>query len=198
MGLKAPEDVEIIFLPPGLMPRHLKADHIDGYCVGEPWNSESVLSGTGWCPATSSELSLGHPEKVLVLSGNYLNEYRDESINLVAALLEACKKCQDPSFREELIGILAMPQYTGASPDVLRNSLGPSFNTGTETRATENFYLFHGDSLNCPSNDKASWMLAGMRSTGSLPDATCGSLSRIYRTDIFHSAEHHLLSTNSI
>lgn len=35
-GLSSPADVEIIFLPPQLMPRHLKACHIDGYCVGEP------------------------------------------------------------------------------------------------------------------------------------------------------------------
>ena len=65
-GISCPADVEIIFLPPPLMPRHLKAGHIDGYCVGEPWNSESILAGTGWCPATSSDLSHGHPEKVLL------------------------------------------------------------------------------------------------------------------------------------
>src|SRR5690606_22297178 len=62
-GLNPPDEAEIIFLPPPLMPRHLKARHIDGYCVGEPWNSEAVVTGTGWCPATSSDLSHGHPEK---------------------------------------------------------------------------------------------------------------------------------------
>lgn len=187
-GLSAPADVEIIFLPPPLMPRHLKAGHIDGYCVGEPWNSESILAGTGWCPATSADLSHGHPEKVLLLSGKFLSERKDESIALVAALLDACKLCQDPEFRDEMIAILALKDYTGASEDVLRNSLGGKFNTGSGSANASSFHLFHGEAVNRPTVEKASWVLAGLRSIGILPDVTCGSLTRIYREDLFHAA----------
>lgn len=189
-GLSSPSDVEIIFLPPPLMPRHLKAGHIDGYCVGEPWNSESILAGTGWSPATSSDLSHGHPEKVLLLSGKFLQERKDESIALVAALLDSCKICQDPVFRDEMISILALKEYTGASEDVLRNSLGSHFNTGVGSANASDFHLFHGDAVNRPTVDKASWVLAGLRGIGILPDVTCGSLSRIYREDLFHAATH--------
>lgn len=187
-GLSAPSDVEIIFLPPPLMPRHLKAGHIDGYCVGEPWNSESILSGIGWCPATSSDLSHGHPEKILLLSGKFLRERKEESIALSAALLDACRMCQDPAFRDEMITILAMKEYTGASEKVLRNSLSSPFNTGAGSSGSSNFHVFHGDSVNRPTVEKASWVLAGLRSIGILPDVTAGSLSRIYREDLFHAA----------
>lgn len=187
-GLSAPSDVEIIFLPPPLMPRHLKAGHIDGYCVGEPWNSESILSGIGWCPATSSDLSHGHPEKVLLLSGKFLRERKDESVALTAALLESCRMCQDPAFRNEMITILSMKEYTGASETVLRNSLSAPFNTGTGSSAAATFHVFHGDSVNRPTVEKASWVLAGLRGIGILPDVTAGSLSRIYREDLFHAA----------
>lgn len=187
-GLVSPGDVEIIFLPPQLMPRHLKAGHIDGYCVGDPWNSEAILSGFGWCPATSSDLSRGHPEKILLVSGNFLHERKDDSLALVAALLESCKLCQDPKLREQLISILALKEYTAASEEVLRNSLGGKFNNGFETENTDSFHIFHGDSVNRPSIDKASWVLAGLRGIGALPDVTTGSLSRIYREDLFHSA----------
>lgn len=183
-----PADVDMIFLPPPLMPRHLKAGHIDGYCVGEPWNSESILSGIGWCPAISSELSYGHPEKVLLASGKLLRERRDDSIALIAALLDACKLCQDPDFRHEMISILAMKEYTGASEDVLKNSLEASFNDGCGNVHRPAFHVFHGDSVNCPTVEKASWVLAGLRSIGILPDVTCGSISRIYREDLFHAA----------
>ena len=186
--LSAPADVEIIFLPPQLMPRHLKAGHIDGYCVGEPWNSESILAGTGWCPATSSDLSHGHPEKVLLLAGKFLRERKDDSIALVSALLDACKLCQDPEFRNEMISILALKDYTGASEDVLRNSLGNKFNSGIGSSSAAAFHLFHGEAVNRPTVEKASWVLAGLRSIGILPDVTCGSLSRIYREDLFHTA----------
>lgn len=189
-GLTSPEDAEIIFLPPPLMPRHLKAGHIDGYCVGEPWNSEAILSGVGWCPATSSELSHGHPEKVLLVSGRFLQERRDDSIALVAALLDACRLCQDPAFLDDLIRILAMDAYTGASPAVLRNSLSGQFMTGQETVNGRSFHIFHGESVNRPTVEKASWVLAGLRGIGALPEITAGSLSRIYREDIFHAAQH--------
>ena len=187
-GLNSPSDVEIIFLPPPLMPRHLKAGHIDGFCVGEPWNSESILAGTGWCPATSSELSHGHPEKVLLVSGRFLRERKEENVALVAALLEACRICQDPGFRNDLVTILAMREYTGASEEVLRNSLGGMFDTGVGSATSSSFHVFHGDSVNRPTVEKASWVLAGLRSIGILPDVTCGSISRIYREDIFHTA----------
>ncbi len=193
-GLGSPEDAEIIFLPPPLMPRHLKAGHIDGYCVGELWNSEAILDGTGWCPVTSAELSHGHPEKVLLVSGRCLNERRDESIALVAALLDACKLCQDPEFYEQLISILAMDEYTGASPEVLRNSLCGKFTTGLQSNqqpvSSSAFHVFHGESVNRPTVEKASWVLAGLRTIGALPEITAGSLSRIYREDIFHAAQH--------
>jgi ABC-type nitrate/sulfonate/bicarbonate transport system substrate-binding protein len=172
------------------MPRHLKAGHIDGYCVGEPWNSEAILSGIGWCPATSADLSHGHPEKVLLVSGRFLNERREDSIALVSALLDACKLCQDPAFRNDLVTILAMNQYTGASPEVLRNSLGSQFASGFDNSAGNSFHIFHGETVNRPTVEKASWVLAGLRSIGALPDITCGSLSRIYREDIFHTAIH--------
>lgn len=187
-GLSVPGDVEIVFLPPALMPRHLKAGHIDGYCVGEPYNSESILAGNGWCPATSAELSHGHPEKVLLVSGKFLRERKDESTALVAALLEGCKLCQAPGFREEMISILAMKEYTGATEEVLRNSLGGQFDTGVGTANASVFHVFHGDSVNRPTVEKASWVLAGLRSIGILPDVTAGSLSRIYREDLFHAA----------
>ena len=173
------------------MPRHLKAGHIDGYCVGEPWNSESILSGMGWCPATSSDLSHGHPEKVLLISGNFLRERKQDSIALTAALLESCRMCQDPAFRDELIDILSRKEYTGASKEVLLNSLGSHFNPGHGNSVPSMFHVFHGDSVNRPSVDKASWVLAGLRNIGTIPDATCGSLSRIYREDIYHAATIH-------
>ncbi|MFT3990619.1 MAG: CmpA/NrtA family ABC transporter substrate-binding protein [Luteolibacter sp.] len=193
-GITPPHDAEIVFLPPPLMPRHLKAGHIDGYCVGEPWNSEAVMEGTGWCPVTSSDLSHGHPEKVLLISGNFLVERKQESIALVAALLESCKLCQSPEFREEMISILAMKSYTGASPEVLRNSLGANFNLGHGRSKNSTMHIFHGESVNRPSVDKASWVLAGLRSIGTIPDATCGSLSRIYREDIYHAAIQYAAS----
>lgn len=191
-GLNPREDAEIVFLPPPLMPRHLKAGHIDGYCVGEPWNSASILGGTGWCPATSADLSYGHPEKALLVAGRFLREQPELVTTLVSALLEACRVCQDPSFQEDLVGILSLEEYTGASSELLRNSLCGQFETGRGKVDESPFHLFHGDSVNRPTVEKASWLLAGLRSVGALPEITAGSISRIHREDIFHAAQQGL------
>lgn len=189
-GVQPGHDLEIIFLPPPLMPGHLANGHLDGYCVGEPWNSESILNGHGWCVATSAQISARHPEKVLMVSGELAGERRQDMLAMTAALLHACHLCQMPSFRDELISILASERYTGASPAALRNSLGRQFETGHGTIDASSFHLFHGGDINCPTADKASWFLAGMRAADLLPDTTPGgSLTKIYRQDLYRAAE---------
>lgn len=181
-------DIEIITLPPPLMPVHLKAGDIDGYCVGEPYNSVAILGGYGWCPVTSADLSYGHPEKVLLVAGDFIHERKEETVRLVAALLEGCRMCQEPAFREDLIAILRKPEYTGESEEILRNSLGETFFDGAKKSPAEGFHIFHGESVNRPTTDKASWTLAGLRNAGNLPEISCGSLSRLFREDIYMSA----------
>lgn len=188
-GLNPQEDVEIIFLPPPLMPRHLKTGQIDGYCVGEPWNSASILEGFGWCPATSADISFGHPEKVLMVSGRFLHEQQDKTISLVAALLEACRLCQEPGFRDDLVSILSNSGYINTSREVLNNSLGGHFITGRDNVDENPFHLFYGKDVNRPTSEKASWQLAGLRTIDVLPETTTKADRPIHREDIFLSAQ---------
>ncbi len=188
-GLDPRSDAEIIFLPPPLMAKHLKAGQIDGYCVGEPWNSAAILGGFGWSPATSADLSYGHPEKVLMVSGRFLREQKDKTIALVTSLLEACRMCADDDFQEDLISILSQPGYIGVSKELLGNSFSGRFVTGGNTVSESPFHLFYGDSVNSPTMEKASWQLAGLRAIGVLPEITAGSISRIHREDVFLTAQ---------
>lgn len=132
-GLDPGRDAEIIFLPPQLVSKHLKAGQIDGYCVGEPWNSVAILGGFGWCPATSADLSYGHPEKVLMVSGRFMREQKEKAVALVTSLLEACRLCADESFREDLVSILSQRQYVDISKELLVNSFSGRFVTGRDT-----------------------------------------------------------------
>lgn len=194
-GLRPGRDAEIIFLPPPLMAGHLASGHLDGFCVGEPWNSVAILAGDGWCAATSAQLAAGHPEKVLVASGEFAGERRNELLALTAALLHACRLCQTHSFRDELVRILASDRYIGVPEGTLRNSLGPVFETGHGKLDASSFHLFHGGDLNCPTPDKAAWFLAGMRAADLLPDETTGaSLTRIYRQDLYRTAGDLLIA----
>ncbi|TKB28894.1 MAG: nitrate transporter, partial [Mesorhizobium sp.] len=46
-GIDPSREIEIVIVPPPFMADALAAGRIDGYCVGEPWNSAAVVAGTG-------------------------------------------------------------------------------------------------------------------------------------------------------
>ena len=64
-GIDPGKDVRIVVVPPPAMFMNLKAGNLDGYCVGEPWNSIAIESGEGWCPGTSAQLAPGDRKSVV-------------------------------------------------------------------------------------------------------------------------------------
>lgn len=177
-------EVRLVYLPADRMPEHLHRGEIDGFCVGQPWNSRAILNRDGWCPETSLCLTEGHPEKVLLITGRLLHRRRAEALRLVAALLESSRLCEDPEFHESLLQILSQPRYTDTPVEILRHDLeqcptgkrpmGPGIHSVPTTR---------------PTVEKASWVLAGLTAMAALPQQlTAGSLSRIYREDLYHEA----------
>ena len=66
-GIQPDRDVRIVVVPPPQMVSNLKAGHLDGFCVGEPWNSVAIRAGEGSVVAISAELDPYHPEKVLMV-----------------------------------------------------------------------------------------------------------------------------------
>src|SRR5438552_12946031 len=79
-GIRPNRDVRIVVVPPPQMVTNLKAGHLDGFCVGEPWNSVAVQSRAGWCIATSAELEPGHPEKVLMVRNDFAEKCAHEHL----------------------------------------------------------------------------------------------------------------------
>ena len=99
--------MELLVIPPPQMVAALKAGTIDGYCVGEPWNSRAVREGLGTVIATDVELWNGHGEKVLGVREAWAAAYPRTHQALVQALLEACRYCDDPAHRGALADLLA-------------------------------------------------------------------------------------------
>ncbi len=172
-GLEPVRDVQIVVVPPAQVHANLKAGHLDGYCVGEPWNSMAVLSRTGWCVATSLDLAPRHPEKVLMVRKTFAERMEREHLALVAALLEACAFCEKPANRERLIETLAQPEYIGAPIQSLAMGMGGTFDYGYgRVEKHHNFHVFAGTDVNEPSPDKAKWVLENLLSAGLVPDPT--------------------------
>jgi ABC-type nitrate/sulfonate/bicarbonate transport system substrate-binding protein len=162
-GLNPQKDVRIIIVPPPLLFRNLAARTIDGYCVGDPWNSLAIREQMGWCPATSLDLAPGHPEKVFLVRADFAARRAAEHLALVAALAEAAALCDDPSYRPELAHLLARPEYLNVPERVVAASLAGPFDNGRgQTVPGADFIQFHRNGANDPTPAKVAWLIEGM------------------------------------
>ena len=198
-GIQPDRDVRIVVVPPAQMVTNLKAGHLDGFCVGEPWNSVAIRAGEGSVVAISAELDSHHPEKVLMVRREFAEKRDQEHLCLIAALLEACAHCDNPANHDHIVSILARPEFVNVPADILRCGLSGKFNyTRGEGRSISDFCIFHRHDANEPSADKAGWVLRNLRTSGLCKEPTLLNAAlgrRIFRADIFAAAQK--LQTNS-
>ena len=198
-GIQPDRDVRIVVVPPPQMVSNLKAGHLDGFCVGEPWNSVAIRAGEGSVVAVSVELDPYHPEKVLMVRREFADKHESEHLALIAALLEACAFCDNPKNHEQIISVLARPDFVNVPAELLRCGLSGQFDfTRGEGRSISDFCIFHRHDANEPSADKAGWVLRNLRTSGLCKDPASlnAALGRkIFRADIFAAAQR--LQTSS-
>ncbi len=68
-GVDPDEDVRLVVLPPPYMVDSLASGHVEGFCVGAPWNSVAVDLGIGRILHFVSDILARAAEKVLALRG---------------------------------------------------------------------------------------------------------------------------------
>ena len=191
-GIDPEKDLRIVVLPPPQMFSNLASGNLDGYCVGEPWNSQAILNDVGWCPVVSAALDPSHPEKVLMTRGSFARQRDQEHLAIIAGLIEGARFCEHPLHREELMQILAQSRYLDISAHFLKNSLGGRFYCGHgQYVQQDDFILFHRFNANEPTYDKALRVLAQMRGCGALKpnDRLEDSLARqVFNPKIYQHA----------
>jgi ABC-type nitrate/sulfonate/bicarbonate transport system substrate-binding protein len=188
-GLQPDTDFRLVVVPPPQMPGNLEAGHLNGYCAGEPWNSEAVARGTGWIVATSARLAPFHPEKVLAIRPDFATRHEEEHLRLIAALIEACRVCEDPANRDAVVEILARPQYLNLPAATLRRGWPGDFDHGhKQVVPLPDFNIFHRQSANDPTPDKAAWVVNNILGAEARTQFPAAELSRVFRSDLFHAA----------
>jgi len=190
-GIDPDKDVRIVVVPPPQMFNHLAAGNLDGYCVGEPWNSAAIQRGIGFCAAASFELAPRHPEKVLMVRRQFVEENPEEHLALVAALIKACAYCDCVENHEAIVATLAQPRYLNAPVELLRPGVTGVFDFGRgRTEAVSDFTLYHREEANSPSAEKAAWVLRHLippQLPGGAPlPASIGA--QVFRADLYEQA----------
>ncbi|MDF1823362.1 MAG: CmpA/NrtA family ABC transporter substrate-binding protein [Verrucomicrobiales bacterium] len=187
-GILANHHIDIAVLPPSLMTSCLAAGNIDGYCVGEPFNTMAVREGSGVILAESADLSPMHPEKALIVSDDFNALEHETHLEMIRAIDEAAVLCETHDGREQAVEILSQPHYLGIEPGLIRSSL---FAGEDSEVSSESFHIFSHPDVNRPDADKANWLVAQMRNAGllNLVNTKAGPpLSHIFREDLFDEA----------
>lgn len=191
-GIEPERDVRIVVVPPSQVASNLKAGHLDGYCVGEPYNSLAVLMKIGWCVAISPELAPGHPEKVLMVRKDFAECSEREHLALIAVLVEACRFCDRPENRERITETLAQSHYVNVPICALQMSLCGTFDFGNgRVEKVPDFHVFARGNANEPTLEKANWVIANLHSAGLLEDPAevpAEHADRWFRADIHRQA----------
>lgn len=192
-GVKLDKDVQIVVVPPDQMERNLRVGNIDGYCVGEPWNSAAILSQTGFSPVFSVDYTPTLPEKVLLVQKKFAESQPERHCKLIAALIEALQFCEKPENTEELTTLLAQSSALRCPEEFLRNALSLHFYGGAEGKKTEKRIIsFYKSGINRPTLEKAGIVFEKLRQHGfaeGMKKPTAHELRAIFNEDYYDAAE---------
>ena len=122
-GIDPDVQARLVVLPPPLLVDALRSGQVDGFCVGEPWNSIAVEAGLGVIAALASGIWPDPPEKVLGMRAEYARQNPAQVAALVRSVVHAAEWAGQPGNLPELAGLLAEPRYVGAPEAVLLRAL---------------------------------------------------------------------------
>ena len=169
-GLQAGTDYRLVVIPPPLAVDALHDGRVDGFCVGEPWNSVAVEACLGKIVATSRSLGLPSTEKVLAVSQPWLHS--EEHAQLIQWLHEASRWLANRHNHGQALKWL--------SQEVKRDVrvLEP----GVSGPHAVDFQASH-----CPDPAHALWQLQQMQVCGNLPALAVSEqiAQQTFRSDIY-------------
>jgi NitT/TauT family transport system ATP-binding protein len=191
-GIDPDADVRLVVIPPPLMVDSLRDRHIDGFCVGEPWNSLGVEAGLSRIIVSKAELWRHGMEKVLGIPEAWAADNPEVLAALIRALDRAAAWADEPANRARLTALLARPEYLGLPASLIARALSGELILGParEERSIEDFLVLHREQANCPSIDQALWIYSQMvrwQQVGRQSDHET-AIRATFRPDIYHAA----------
>ncbi|MFT3929523.1 MAG: CmpA/NrtA family ABC transporter substrate-binding protein [Spongiibacteraceae bacterium] len=186
-GIDPRSDIKLVALPPQQMVDNLRLEHIDGFCVGEPWNSCAAAMGLGKCLLTGYEIWQNGPEKVFGVTEQWQQQNPNTHAAVLRALDEAAAWIED--HRIEALQILDRGHYLDVPLEWLAQSLSGDLRVGLaqSKRSADYFHVFHRYQANFPWRSHAQWFLQQMQRWqqvhGEIDAAAVAT--RVYRSDLY-------------
>ncbi len=186
LGQGLPAGLEIVTVPPPLMPDALAAGEIDAFCVGEPRGSVAVERGAGVLLLPTSAIWAAAPEKVLAVRAGWAEAEPDLGGRLIRAVWRAGRWLGQDANLTVAGEVLAT--RLGVSAEVVERSLtGRLVITpdGAE-RVVPGFMRFAGGAAGFPWRSQAAWIGARLARRHGL-DAMLAQTTAagVFRSDLY-------------
>jgi two-component system, oxyanion-binding sensor len=168
--------VHLAVVPPPQTASHLEKGYLDGFCVGEPWNTVAQQAGHGNIVCLTTDILPAHPDKVLAVSKQFVDEEPLLVQKLITAILRACEFCQNPAHLDQLVDMLALARHLDLDRKVIRASLlmDRRFNLKpslSHFRSPDWHMRSFAPSATEPRVEHATWLLEQMHRWGHIDSA---------------------------
>jgi two-component system, oxyanion-binding sensor len=186
-GINPETDVDLTIVPPTLMADAMASGSIDGFCVGEPWNSVAAARGVSSVVATKAAIWQSSPEKVLAVSESWARKHAEALDRLLIALHQSARWTGAVANREDLAHLLSRPDYVGVDAHLLLQSLEGRVLTD---QPQPDFVMFAERAANFPWQSHALWFYSQMARWGKIEHthARAEIARTTYRPDLYRSA----------
>lgn len=189
-GLTPDQDVRLAVVPPPFMVDALEQGHVEGFCVGAPWNSVAVELGIGRIRHLGVDLARRCPEKVLAVRSGWLGENGDLAARLVRACAAAADWLDRETNRSEASELLAARHRLDAPAQVIRRTFDGLLPTGRgdEAFGSDRYMVFRRDGALRPDPRHARWLFGEMTRWGQASPEMEAAAVGVYRPDVFDAA----------
>jgi ABC-type nitrate/sulfonate/bicarbonate transport system substrate-binding protein len=190
-GIAPERDIDIVIVPPPFLPDALATGRIDGFCVGEPWNSVAVLRGNGAIVTNSAAIWRSSPEKVLGVESAFAERQPDAVDAILRAIYRAAAWCAAAENRETLAALLARPEYIGVKPEAILPALSGRLPIGDGQIVHDpDVYIPLARAATFPWKSHAAWFYSQMVRWNHAPWSPDHArlAGEVYRPDIYRRA----------
>jgi len=191
-GVDPDRDVRLLVIPPPLLVDAMREGQVDGFCVGEPWNSLAVSVGVGCIVAPTTAIWPLSAEKVLGCRLEWAQRRPDLLAALIRSLYRAAQWCEAEPNQQELAMLLSQLRYVGAPAAILQRGIANRLRLQPEGEsvAIADFYLAARQQATFPWTSHALWFYSQMIRWGQVA-FSAGDLAQVratFRPDLYRLA----------
>ena len=190
-GIVPDRDIEIVVLPPPYLPDALGAGGIDGYCVGEPWNTVGVKREGAHLATVKAAIWRSSPDKVIGMRAHWAEANSDIVAALLRAVHRAAVWCGDAENHAEAARIMAGPAYLDQPAELIVPALDGVFDIGGgATVEVPDHFVPYAKAANFPWTSHALWFYSQMVRWGEVEHnaARAEAAAMTFRPDLYRSA----------